>query len=67
MDGSSPVLAIACEVCGAAVGFYCRKPNGDAQIIAHKRRRETYWKKAREAAAELVADKAGDGTDGGRR
>jgi hypothetical protein len=37
-EGTSPLLAVACPVCKAAPGKYCKKDDGSRQVIAHKRR-----------------------------
>jgi hypothetical protein len=41
--GSSPVLAIACPQCAAEPGAYCKRPNGETQVIAHKVRKMAFY------------------------
>lgn len=38
-QGSSRALEIACPECKQPIGEYCKKPNGQQQVIAHKKRR----------------------------
>ena len=43
-EGSSPLLAVACPVCKAAAGKYCKKDDGTRQTIAHKKRNAAFLK-----------------------
>ena len=41
-EGSSPLLAVECPVCGASVSRYCKRADGSRQVIAHKARTKAF-------------------------
>jgi hypothetical protein len=41
-EGSSPLLLVPCPSCNAKVGAYCKKGNGERQVIAHKVRTRAF-------------------------